>query len=43
MLFDREKSIYEGAILYPGMQEGSWFWRELVSLDLFDPRKKIIS
>lgn len=41
LLLDREKSIYDGAILYPGMQEGSWFWREIVTLDLFDPHKII--
>src|SRR4030042_6000685 len=41
MLLDKEKSIYEGAIIYPGMQVGSWFWRELTSIDLFDVHKKV--
>ena len=41
MLLDKEKSIYEGAIIYPGMQVGSWFWRELTSIDLFDVHKKL--
>jgi len=40
-LLDKEKSIYEGAVIYPGMQVGSWFWRELTSLDLFDVHKKL--
>ncbi|PKP32290.1 MAG: daunorubicin resistance protein DrrC [Bacteroidetes bacterium HGW-Bacteroidetes-16] len=41
MLLDKEKSIYEGAVIYPGMQVGSWFWRELTSIDLFDVHKKL--
>jgi len=41
MLLDKEKSIYEGAVIYPGMQVGSWFWRELTSIDLFDVHKKV--
>lgn len=41
MLLDKEKSIYEGAVLYPGMQVGSWFWREMVAIKLFDVHKKI--
>jgi len=41
MLLDKEKSIYEGAIIYPGMQVGSWFWRELTSIDMFDIHKKL--
>ena len=41
MLLDKEKSIYEGAVVYPGMQVGSWFWREITAIDLFDVHKKI--
>lgn len=41
MLVDKEKSIYEGAVLYPGMQVGSWFWREMVAIELFDVNKKL--
>jgi excinuclease UvrABC ATPase subunit len=41
MLLDKEKSIYEGAIIYPGMQVGSWFWREITAIDLFDVHKKL--
>ncbi len=41
MLLDKEKSIYEGAVIYPGMQVGGWFWRELTSIDLFDVHKKL--
>ena len=41
LLLDREKSIYEGAVQYPGMQVGSWFWREIVAIDLFDVHKKL--
>lgn len=41
LLLDKEKSIYEGAVQYPGMQVGSWFWREIVAIDLFDVHKKL--
>lgn len=41
MLLDKEKSIYEGAVVYPGMQVGSWFWREITAIDLFDIHKKL--
>lgn len=41
MLLNKEKSIYEGAIVYPGMQVGSWFWREITAIDLFDVHKKM--
>ncbi len=41
LLLDQEKSIYEGAIVYPGMQVGSWFWREITAIDLFDVHKKL--
>lgn len=41
LLLDKEKSIYEGAIVYPGMQVGSWFWREITAIDLFDVHKKL--
>jgi excinuclease UvrABC ATPase subunit len=41
MLLDKNKSIYEGAVVYPGMQVGSWFWRELTAIDLFDVHKKL--
>lgn len=38
---DKEKSIHEGAVTYPGMQVGSWFWREIVAVELFDVHKKL--
>lgn len=41
LLIDREKSIYEGAVQYPGMQVGSWFWREITAISLFDVHKKL--
>jgi len=41
MLLDKEKSIHEGAVIYPGMQVGSWFWREITAIDLFDVHKKL--
>jgi len=41
MLLDKEKSIFEGAIIYPGMQVGGWFWREIVAINLFDVNKKV--
>lgn len=41
MLIDKEKSIYEGAVTYPGMQVGGWFWREIVAIELFDVHKKL--
>ncbi len=40
-LLDKEKSIYEGAVIYPGMQVGSWFWREITAIDLFDVHMKL--
>jgi excinuclease UvrABC ATPase subunit len=41
MLLDREKSLREGAIVHPECKVGGWFWREIVSIDLFDPEKKL--
>lgn len=41
-LIDKGKSIYEGAVLYPGMQVGSWFWREMVAVEMFDVHKKLM-
>lgn len=41
MLLDREKSLREGAIVHPECKVGGWFWREIVSIDLFDPDKKL--
>jgi excinuclease UvrABC ATPase subunit len=40
-LLDKGKSLYEGAVVYPGMQVGSWFWREITAIDLFDVHKKL--
>lgn len=41
LFLDREKSIHDGAVIYPGMQPGSWFWREIVAIGLVDVHKKL--
>ena len=41
MLLDKEKSLREGALVHPECKVGGWFWREVVSIDLFDPDKKL--
>jgi excinuclease UvrABC ATPase subunit len=40
-LIDPEKSLREGAFTHPECKVGGWFWREITSIDLFDPDKKI--
>lgn len=41
LFLDKEKSIYDGGVLYPGMQSGSWFWREIVAIGIVDVHKKL--
>jgi excinuclease UvrABC ATPase subunit len=41
LFLDMDKSLYDGAVLYPGMQPGSWFWREINAIQLFNPHKKL--
>jgi excinuclease UvrABC ATPase subunit len=41
LLLDKNKSLREGAIVHPECKLGGWFWREIVSIDLFDPDKKL--
>lgn len=41
MLLDKEKSLREGAIVHPDCKVGSWFWREITVINLFDPDKKL--
>lgn len=41
MLVDKEKSLREGALVHPECKVGGWFWREIISIGLFDPDKKL--
>ncbi len=41
LLIDKEKTLREGALVHPECKVGGWFWRELVTIDLFDPDKKL--
>ncbi len=41
MFLDMSKSIQEGAITHPEHKVGSWAWRELTSIDLFDVDKPL--
>jgi excinuclease UvrABC ATPase subunit len=40
-LIDRELSLDEGAILFPGFAVGTWFWQYFAKTGLFDPQKKL--
>ena len=37
LLINPEKSLREGAITHPDFKIGSWYWRELMVMDLFNP------
>lgn len=41
MLLDKSKSLREGAITHPDIKVGSWYWRELMVMNLFDVDKPI--
>ncbi|MFP4363183.1 MAG: ATP-binding cassette domain-containing protein [Spirochaetia bacterium] len=41
ILLDTDKSLNEGALVHPECKVGSWFWREITSIGLFDPDKKL--
>lgn len=41
LLLDRGKTIREGAISHPEWKVGSWNWREIVSIGLFDVDKPL--
>lgn len=41
LLLDKEKTLREGAITHPDIKIGGWYWRELVSIGLFDPDKPL--
>lgn len=41
MFLNRDLSIREGAVTYPFYKTGGFLWKELVSLGLFDPDRKI--
>src|SRR5688572_17920144 len=40
-LVDREKSLNEGAIIFPGFQPGTWYHRIFVDSGFFDPDKPL--
>jgi excinuclease UvrABC ATPase subunit len=40
-LVDRDKSLREGAITFPGFQVGTWYHRIFVDSGFFDPDKKL--
>ncbi|MBX3201055.1 MAG: excinuclease ABC subunit UvrA [Labilithrix sp.] len=40
-LVDRDRSLDEGAIAFPGFAVGSWFWSYFARTGLFDPAKKL--
>lgn len=40
-LVDRERSLAEGAILFPDFGVGSWFWSYFAKTGLFDPDKEL--
>lgn len=41
LLLDRSKSLREGAITHPDIKVGSWYWREMMVMNLFDVDKPI--
>lgn len=41
LFLDKEKSIREGGITHPHYKIGGYLWREMVTLALFDPDKKL--
>ena len=41
LLIDKEKSLREGAIVHPEYRAGGFYWREILTFDLFDADKKI--
>ncbi|HEX2934527.1 MAG TPA: excinuclease ABC subunit UvrA [Bacteroidales bacterium] len=41
LLLDRSKSLREGAITHPDIKVGSWYWREIMVMNLFDVDKPI--
>ncbi|NLL11762.1 MAG: excinuclease ABC subunit UvrA, partial [Methanomicrobiales archaeon] len=41
LLIDKNRSIREGAIVHPEYKVGGFLWRELLSIDLFDPDKPL--
>ncbi|GIP36599.1 excinuclease ABC subunit UvrA [Paenibacillus sp. J2TS4] len=40
-LIDKEKSLHEGAILFPTFKPGDWRWKRYVCTGLFDNDKKL--
>ncbi len=41
LLLDKDKSLREGAIVHPEYRAGGFYWREILTFDLFDPDKKL--
>lgn len=40
-IIDYEKSIHDGAVIYPGFKRGGYFWRIMTSCGFFDPNKPV--
>jgi excinuclease ABC A subunit len=40
-ILDRNLSVHEGAIIYPGFKRGGYFWRIMTSCGFFDPHKPV--
>jgi excinuclease ABC A subunit len=40
-IIDREKSVHDGAVIYPGFKRGGYFWRIMTSCGFFDPNKPV--
>ncbi|MCS7472503.1 excinuclease ABC subunit UvrA [Myroides odoratimimus] len=40
-MFDKEKSLNEGAILFPVFAVGTWYWKTFTLSNLFDNNKKL--
>jgi excinuclease UvrABC ATPase subunit len=41
LLLDKEKSLRDGALVHPECKVGGFFWREIISIGMFDPDKKL--
>lgn len=41
LLLDKSKTLREGAITHPDIKVGSWYWREMMVMNLFDVDKPI--
>jgi excinuclease UvrABC ATPase subunit len=40
-IIDPERSVRDGAVIYPGFKRGGYFWRIMTSCGFFDPNKPV--